>query len=1650
MIIQHNLAAQNVMTQFGITNDNLKKATERLSSGYKINRAADNPATLAISEKKRAQIRGLNRAAKNAEDGISFVQTGDGAMSQTGALLHRMRELAVQALNDGVLQRDDQAALQMEFDQLQSEIDRVNDQTEFNKKMVFEHYADNYSVIEGNRVWSQNQLHNIGSSNASLTVKYVTVAEDGTETEKETTLTIPEGRYTTQELMDEMDDVVTALGEGADGLYLEYTDGHTCNMVLQDGKEIKDVSGGLSYLFFDSFGGNTSGALIGTTIFYPGNPLMVKTGKNDELHFRIEFFDGTSKDIDITVAEDGYTQTDMIKYLNDYILADGKTLKDYGMEAKPYGSASIQIGGDTGLITGLKGNMFEIDTEHYDSVFYDNVKYGSATEVPAVFTGADVLNRQDLYNSKFNITSGVNDTLRIRVDGGNWEDITLDAGSYDIEGLNGMVEELQGKLDAKNLGIKVTSHNVSGVKAPNGNNYTFYGLTLTGSTIGKEGRIEFDVPNSSAYETLFVKRTYTDIGVTPSTVSGLWRYSGSAYVIGGRIFDASSDFPITFSQDKNNNSFTLDVTEQGKPAQKKTIELNGTYGDMTDLIKAVQEQIDNAGYKDKIVVSSSGSQIRLSAATGNETVAKINVAKDNTDGYNVLFVGETISWPTVTDTTLQPIKPGADGKIVFTDANNKLTVDVGGETRTVIVPPGSYTPEKLEEILNGTDSALKGKTNEGENSHSAYSNSGSTVSVSTTQPAKDEPFKNTTVLGTGGKGDGSTQVKDGTAATHTLGGTLPATTVITAGVNDKFSIQINGKQYDFFNPPLAAGDYSQSKLATYLQNRINAVASGANQVNVTVSGGHLKFETVSKGKDMSVTTDGCGSTFLSSINTNKTKAYTTTGSLPSNLFPFTLTTSNNTFSIKIDGKDVAVTLPLKPTAPGKTAYENITDVKNELNTLLTPKGVTVSTYGSGLRFERTTAGSGSVSLDTNNSGTAGAFLFKTPATATMNPVTIPKKVGTKDGTVKYSVTLGGKTYTATLTNTSTTDTKAYTAAQLKTALDGAVWKLNDAGTGKKPSDWGFTTSVSGSSIRFTTTARGSGQTISAGAKSGPIITTTPTIEATVKKNSDGTISVGLKSKSGFRPRPYNKAAVLQPQKGSSTVAPPRAYERQFTTRKCKLTTRRPISLPVSVNITDENNKLNFTYQYQDGTERDIKIELVAGRSYTRTQLQQALQEKLDAAIEDEDPPSPSHPGEGLKVTVGNQITLESKPDGRYNIINLNGGFYEQVMKGTEVRSKNERTANSHGHLVVDDVYIAGRKDIRNKSTRIEKGENDELTMDITINGNVTTLQMTLDSGTYSSDSLVKHIQKKLAEQLKANNLPENMVLAGVGVFDSGVEGTDDKNSLFFYLNKKLELEPGTYGIDHLGGKALFSIFYKTDGDPIPAYIAGTKDISDGAEVKAGENKFSVEVDGKPYEFEIKPGVYKTAEALADAVDAALKDVPDSCLKAGLSGDSLKISYTKLGEHKIGNIQGPAKMAVFYKTTGRYDEEVDEWLQIGANDGQGVELKRFSVSTLSMGINSIAISQPKYANKALNRIDDALKYLSSKRSLYGALENRLEYAVKVDEITAENTQSSESIDRDADMASEMVQYAKASILRQVGVSILSQANQSTQSVLSLLG
>lgn len=132
MVVQHNLNAINANNKMNINVAGTKKATEKLSSGYQINRAGDNAAGLAISEKMRSQIRGLSQATKNANDGISLIQTAEGGLNETHSILQRMRELAVQSANGTYQDDTDREAIQLEVDALKSEIDRIASSTEYN------------------------------------------------------------------------------------------------------------------------------------------------------------------------------------------------------------------------------------------------------------------------------------------------------------------------------------------------------------------------------------------------------------------------------------------------------------------------------------------------------------------------------------------------------------------------------------------------------------------------------------------------------------------------------------------------------------------------------------------------------------------------------------------------------------------------------------------------------------------------------------------------------------------------------------------------------------------------------------------------------------------------------------------------------------------------------------------------------------------------------------------------------------------------------------------------------------------------------------------------------------------------------------------------------------------------------------------------------------------------------------------------------------------------------------------------------------------------------------------------------------------------------------------------------------------------------
>ncbi|HET7388209.1 MAG TPA: flagellin [Nocardioidaceae bacterium] len=164
--INSNIDAMNAYRNLSVTNSAMSKALEKLSSGYRINRAADDAAGLAISEGLRSQIGGLKVAARNTQDGINVVQTADGALNESTAILQRMRDLAVQAANDGGLDANAKSNIQTEMDQLKSELTRIADTTTFNGKNLLDgSYSGTFQV--GANAGETIQVQNVGDMTAA-------------------------------------------------------------------------------------------------------------------------------------------------------------------------------------------------------------------------------------------------------------------------------------------------------------------------------------------------------------------------------------------------------------------------------------------------------------------------------------------------------------------------------------------------------------------------------------------------------------------------------------------------------------------------------------------------------------------------------------------------------------------------------------------------------------------------------------------------------------------------------------------------------------------------------------------------------------------------------------------------------------------------------------------------------------------------------------------------------------------------------------------------------------------------------------------------------------------------------------------------------------------------------------------------------------------------------------------------------------------------------------------------------------------------------------------------------------------------------------------------------------------------------------------
>ena len=220
MVVQHNLTAMNSNRMLGLTTKTQAKSTEKLSSGYKINRAADDAAGLSISEKMRRQIRGLTQASANAQDGISCVQTAEGALNEVHDMLQRINELAVKGEN-GTLTSVDRSYIQSEVKQLMSEIDRVQSTTTFNEQSLLDGTFTNKGLQVGAESGQHIAVTIANMNTASLINKALGRKEDGTNDAKATAVKFSVNHLDTDTKA--LDDKGQATAKSVDDVYANAT-----------------------------------------------------------------------------------------------------------------------------------------------------------------------------------------------------------------------------------------------------------------------------------------------------------------------------------------------------------------------------------------------------------------------------------------------------------------------------------------------------------------------------------------------------------------------------------------------------------------------------------------------------------------------------------------------------------------------------------------------------------------------------------------------------------------------------------------------------------------------------------------------------------------------------------------------------------------------------------------------------------------------------------------------------------------------------------------------------------------------------------------------------------------------------------------------------------------------------------------------------------------------------------------------------------------------------------------------------------------------------------------------------------------------------------------------------------------------------------
>lgn len=1600
MIISHNLQAMNTQRQYGIATSDKKKKTEKLSSGYKINRAADDAAGLTISEKMRSLIRGLNQGTENAHDGVSWVQIGDGALNEVDDMIHRMKELTIHSLNETNTEAD-RAAMQAEFDQLQSEIDRITQSTEFNTLNIFEEHEPTYYQYEGNKFWPQDYTHVIRSGlNDTLNIKY---RKDDESPEQSIVIKVPEGTYTTQELFDEIKMNIEQNKYDEKGFNLEYTDSGTCNINFEGGEKIISATGGLKYLLYDMSNGESLGALIGTTAFSSDTSKLYLTSENNQLSFTIQDENGVEKTKSITFeipagqSRIGYTKSELIDILNN-------KLSDTTVKAVSYGN-SIKLESDDSIITGFKGNMFKIETSQpvYTSVFYDNVKYGNITLSAGTFTGGAVLTRntKDVEHNKFVINSS-NNTLQFQPNKSTTPtNITIPDGEY-------TASEMASKLNSL---FTSSGLNLSAATYSSGN---FDGLKITSGVVNLSSKV--GLLGGTAYDTLFTKCEYTSFNQDDNKYNAT--ANSSASVTGARYYNSTFSETITegvndkFNLVINGSSYEIKLSPGTYSAAEMINELNNKFSDASA----------NAAYKDKVTAKISSSNLIMLSTDNKSGISSINVsAVSGNSGYNDIFRNKTQAdyaasgYGKITLNT-----PVTDDPVTIT--SSAFSVRVDGNTKSVTLPTGTVSKSDIIDAINNTLGP-----SEKDNTFTAVNTSGNRSTFSSSNTPGSTSVYPTSLSGKGSTVNiqGTDKYTDTWASTGTTTNSVPTSMTID-GTNNSLKLTINGKTKTI---SLDNGSYTRSSFVSALQSKIDSAfgSSFGGALVKTDAQGRLFFTArpgnQGEGEDTSIAADVNTSSLLKYIETNKRSGDAkSTLDLKSSI---NLDSSNNTFTFNYKNNPYSITL-----TPG--SY-NPSSLISEINKQLANQNIDVVASNSSGKLLLTTkdAGTGNTVSFSANTGTNDKFAsavfsgYMNHASATLNR-DLQSSITIDNTTNKFNI--NGKEVTL---NSGTYNRSSF-VSMLNNVFASQGVEINASLSGNRLYLTSTSQTLSNDKIQINYPSGGSSMKAIFGTS------IVPGVEASF----DGSGKLVLTATNSSTQLYVTSSMGNIFQDGSYST-----YTGSLSTSTATSTSKSyvdgaNISSPVEIN--NLNDQLKFKYISGGQTVNfDITLD---HKSYSFSELKDALQQKINDKLG-------SKSGEIVVSVNSNGVRLESRYPGKdfqFVSSSFDGGFYDRVMRTTKQQSKTMPVSVHNGNNANDDAFTVGRRDIVNKIVDIKKDINDTLSFDITAGSKKYKIAFKLAPGQYSGNSLVNEIQDKMNTALKAKGLEEGFIKAQIGGVSTGVVGSNDANALVFKLAEDMDLPGGSgqYIIDGVGGSAAFSIFYQTEGDLTTAYMTGSKTVDDPVEITAEENQLDFTYDGKPVSISISEGTYSYKD-LIDTINNKLAATGYPLGAEMTVNGNLKIYATKFGRHDIDNFSGSAKQLLFNQEGGEIGEEEDLIIQLSNITDDSIDIERKKMNTSFLDINSVCITQEKYSKRALEKLDEALSRVSDVRSYFGATQNRLEGAIRNNENKSENLTASESEIRDTDMAEMLVSQAKDNILMQVGEAMMAQANQSAQNVMLLL-